>query len=188
MRTNPVGGALAATTMNLPASRPRPLLQKSGDAQRQPPQAPRSPSPRQEAEWRCCAGGREAGRRARSDGTGRPIVTAPGAAPEGGNPAAGGAGCRGGLLFGYFLLARQEKVTRRARRNRQSVPRNVLRSGSGVWAGSLGIGAREAGVCSRRGLMGAANCPDPLAQRLNCAIPELSVALPKAPENRGVPL
>ena len=35
---------------------------------------------------------------------------------------------------------------------------------------------------------GAANCPDPLAQRLNCAIPELSVALPKAPENRGVPL
>ena len=37
MRTNPVGGALAATTMNLPASRPRPLLQKSGDAQRQSP-------------------------------------------------------------------------------------------------------------------------------------------------------
>ena len=27
------------------------------------------------------------------------------------------AGCRGGLLFGYFFLATQEKVTRRARRN-----------------------------------------------------------------------
>ena len=46
-------------------------------------------------------------------GQGRPLYAGPGAAPEGGNPAAGGAGCRGGLLFGYFLLARQEKVTRR---------------------------------------------------------------------------
>ena len=46
-------------------------------------------------------------------GQGRPFVTAPGAAPEGGNPAAGGAGCRGALLFGYFLLGKQEKVTRR---------------------------------------------------------------------------
>ena len=46
-------------------------------------------------------------------GQGRPFVTAPGAAPEGGNPAAGGAGCRGALLFGDFLLGTQEKVTRR---------------------------------------------------------------------------
>ena len=40
-------------------------------------------------------------------------MPAPEGASEGGNRAAGGAGCRGGLLFGYFLLARQEKVTRR---------------------------------------------------------------------------
>ena len=48
---------------------------------------------------------------------GRPFVTAPGATPEGGNPGKAGAGCRGGLLFGYFLLARQEKVTRPGGRN-----------------------------------------------------------------------
>ncbi|GEM_PF-1685271 len=48
---------------------------------------------------------------------GRPFVTAPGAAPERGNPGVAGAGCRGGLLFGYFLLARQEKVTRPGGRN-----------------------------------------------------------------------
>jgi hypothetical protein len=29
---------------------------------------------------------------------------------------------------------------------------------------------------------------DAAAQRLNCAIPLLSVALPKAPENHGLPL
>ena len=45
-------------------------------------------------------------------------MPAPEGASEGGNRAAGGAGCRGGLLFGYFLLVgaairRQEKVTRR---------------------------------------------------------------------------
>ena len=51
-------------------------------------------------------------------GQGRPFVTAPGAAPEGGNPAAGGAGCRGALLFGYFLLGTQEKVTRRKGENK----------------------------------------------------------------------
>ena len=50
-------------------------------------------------------------------GQGRPFVTAPGAAPEGGQFRAAKPVCRGGLLFGYFLLARQEKVTRRARRN-----------------------------------------------------------------------
>ena len=47
-----------------------------------------------------------------------PCTPAPGVAPEGGSRAAGGAGCRGGLLFGYFLLVgaairRQEKVIRR---------------------------------------------------------------------------
>ena len=40
-------------------------------------------------------------------------MPAPEAASEGGNPAAGGAGCRGALLFGDFLLGTQEKVTRR---------------------------------------------------------------------------
>ena len=48
-------------------------------------------------------------------GQGRPSVTAPGAAPEGGKSggAAARPGCRGALLFGYFLLGKQEKVTRR---------------------------------------------------------------------------
>ena len=48
-------------------------------------------------------------------GQGRPFVTAPGAAPEGGESggAAARPGCRGALLFGYFLLGKQEKVTRR---------------------------------------------------------------------------
>jgi len=45
-------------------------------------------------------------------GQGRPFATAPGAAPEGGEFCEAKPGCRGGLLFGYFLLARQEKVTR----------------------------------------------------------------------------
>ncbi len=35
------------------------------------------PVPRQEAEWRCCAGGREAGRRARSEGTGTSLRDGP---------------------------------------------------------------------------------------------------------------
>ncbi len=53
-------------------------------------------------------------------GQGRPFVTTSGAMPERGKSgrAAARPGCRGRLLFGYFLLARQEKVTRRARRNR----------------------------------------------------------------------
>ena len=44
-------------------------------------------------------------------GQGRPIVTAPGAAPEGGKSggAAARPGCRGALLFGYFLLGTQEE-------------------------------------------------------------------------------
>jgi len=50
-------------------------------------------------------------------GQGRPFATAPGAAPEGGEFCEAKPGCRGGLLFGYFLLARQEKVTRPAGRN-----------------------------------------------------------------------
>ena len=51
-------------------------------------------------------------------GHGRPLYAGP-RSDTGGRevwPQAG-PGCRGGLLFGYFLLARQEKVTRRARRN-----------------------------------------------------------------------
>ena len=44
-----------------------------------------------------------------------PCTPAPGAAPEGGKSggAAARPGCRGALLFGYFLLGKQEKVTRR---------------------------------------------------------------------------
>jgi hypothetical protein len=46
-------------------------------------------------------------------GQGRPFVTAPGAAPERGNPGAAGAGCRARFLLGYFLFrASKEKVTR----------------------------------------------------------------------------
>ncbi len=51
-------------------------------------------------------------------GQGRPFVTAPGAAPEGGNPGVAGAGCRARFLFGYFLFrASKEKVTRPGGRN-----------------------------------------------------------------------
>ena len=60
------------------------------------------------------------GRRARNEGAGpprqgRPFVTATGAMPERGESGriAARPGCRGGLLFGYFFLATQEKVTRR---------------------------------------------------------------------------
>ncbi len=42
-----------------------------------------------------------------------PCKPAPGAAPEGGKFRVAKPVCRGGLLFGYFLLAKQEKVTRR---------------------------------------------------------------------------
>jgi hypothetical protein len=44
---------------------------------------------------------------------------------------------------------------------------------------------RDAHCASRFFPLGTA---DAVAQRLNCAIPELSVALPKAQENRGLPL
>ena len=40
-------------------------------------------------------------------------MPAPGAAPEGGKFRAAKPGCRGAFLFGYFLLGKQEKVTRR---------------------------------------------------------------------------
>ena len=40
-------------------------------------------------------------------------MPAPGAAPEGGKSRIARPGCRGALLFGYFLLGKQEKVTRR---------------------------------------------------------------------------
>ena len=55
-------------------------------------------------------------------GQGRPFVTAPGATPEGGNPAAGEDGCRGALSFAYVSLRRaairkQRKVSRPAGRN-----------------------------------------------------------------------
>ncbi len=51
-------------------------------------------------------------------GQGRPFVTCPrsGTGARGVWPQAR-PGCRGGLLFGYFLLARQEKVTRPGGRN-----------------------------------------------------------------------
>ena len=60
-------------------------------------------------------------------GQGWPFATTPGAAPERGKFCAAKPGCRGGLLFGYFFLATQEKVTRRARRNLQSEPRKARR-------------------------------------------------------------
>ena len=84
--------------------------------------------PRQQAEWRCCAGGREAGRRARNEGTGTSLRDGPrsGTGAREVWPQAR-PGCRGGLLFGYFLLARQEKVTRRARRNLSVGPRKAWR-------------------------------------------------------------
>jgi hypothetical protein len=77
-------------------------------------QATRCLSPRQEAEWRCCAGGREAGRRARNEGAGTPLRDGPRSGTGGREvwPQAR-PGCRGALLFGYFLLGTQEKVTRR---------------------------------------------------------------------------
>ncbi len=53
-------------------------------------------------------------------GQGRPFVTAPGAAPERGNPGVAGAGCRARFLFGYFLFrASKEKVTRPRGRNQK---------------------------------------------------------------------
>ena len=53
-------------------------------------------------------------------GQGRPFVTAPGAAPERGNPGVAGAGCRARFLFGYFLFrASKEKVTRPGGRNQR---------------------------------------------------------------------
>ena len=47
------------------------------------------------------------------------LVRSPGAAPEGGKFCEAKPGCRGGLLFGYFFLATQEKVTRPAGRNQR---------------------------------------------------------------------
>src|SRR5690606_8640971 len=61
-----------------------------------------------------------------------PCKPAPGAAPEGGNPAAGGAGCRGALLFGYFFLGKQEKVTRPGGRNRKRQITAVIGRAPGI--------------------------------------------------------
>jgi hypothetical protein len=48
------------------------------------------------------------------------------------------------------------------------------------------FGALQSPICASRFFpLGTA---DAVAQRLNCAIPELSVALPKAQKNRGLPL
>jgi hypothetical protein len=58
-----------------------------------------------------------------------PSGRAPGAAMERGNPErSAGPDDGGGLLLGYFFLARQEKVTRRARRNLPHQPRKAPRS------------------------------------------------------------
>ncbi len=57
------------------------------------------------------------GCRARRDGTWMSLRAGPGAAPEGGKFCEAKPGCGGGLLFGYFFLATQEKVTRLAGRN-----------------------------------------------------------------------
>ena len=51
-------------------------------------------------------------------GHGCPFATTPGAAPERGKFCEAKPGWWGGLLFGYFFLAKQEKVTRPAGRNR----------------------------------------------------------------------
>ena len=83
-------------------------------------QAPRSPSPRQEAEWRCCAGGREAGRRARNEGTGMSLRDGPrsgtGRREVRAQP---GPGCRGVFSFAYFSLHEQRKVRRPGGRNQR---------------------------------------------------------------------
>ena len=76
-------------------------------------QATRSPNPVRRPSGGVAQGDARQDAERGTKGQGRPFVTAPGAAPEGGNPAAGGAGCRGALLFGDFLLGTQEKVTRR---------------------------------------------------------------------------
>ena len=80
-------------------------------------QATRSPNPVRRPSGGVAQGDARQDAERGTKGQGRPFVTAPGAAPEGGQFRAAKPGCRGGLLFGYFLLARQEKVTRRARRN-----------------------------------------------------------------------
>ena len=59
-------------------------------------------------------------------GQGWPFATPPGAAPEGGKFCEAKPGCGGGLLFGYFFLATQEKVTRPAgRKPMLSQPRPI---------------------------------------------------------------
>gem|GEM_PF-3662579 len=59
-------------------------------------------------------------------GQGWPFATPPGAAPEGGKFCEAKPGCGGGLLFGYFFLATQEKVTRPAgRKPMLSQPRQI---------------------------------------------------------------
>jgi len=74
--------------------------------------------PRQEAEWRCCVGGREAWtpseeRRTGPPRQGRPFVTAPGATPEGGKSAAGQTRMSGWPSF-WFLFLGQTRATKRS--------------------------------------------------------------------------
>jgi len=56
-----------------PSASPRKKNQSQSDHRR----CGLHPGPLQEAEWRCCAGGYEAGRRARREGAGRPFAAGP---------------------------------------------------------------------------------------------------------------
>ena len=85
-------------------------------------------------------------------GQGRPFVTAPGAAPEGGKSggAAARPGCRGALLFGYFLLGTQEKVTRRKGERGGLDVRSSFESKLGEYCpGCSSLAHKAVGVLSR---------------------------------------
>ncbi len=79
-------------------------------------QATRTPSPVRRPSGGVAQGDARHGRRARSEGTGMSLRDGP-RSDTGAREVWPQArpGCRGGLLFGYFLLARQEKVTRPGR-------------------------------------------------------------------------
>ncbi len=79
-----------------------------------------TPLPLQKAERRCYAGGERHGcRESQGWAMEGPSLTASGVAPKRGKSGreAGRPVCRGALLFGYFLLGMQEKVTRPRGRN-----------------------------------------------------------------------
>jgi len=80
-------------------------------------QSARTPAPVRRPSGGVAQGDARHGRRARSEGTGTSLRDGPRSGAGGGEFCEAKPGCRSGLLFGYFFLAKQEKVTRRARRN-----------------------------------------------------------------------